>query len=285
MIENNVTAIVIALAAVLGLAIALVIYLFLRVRRIESECDLLTRGTHGKNFVEIVNDNIDQVHGLLQEVDVLSEQYAGVLRRMAGAVQHIGVVRYDAFRDMGGMMSFSVALLDDRGNGLTMSSIYGRTESRTYSKPVVERSSSYELSPEEKEAIRLAMQSKEYGALPVVARDREHEERLANLRLFHERELESPGPEEPETNAPERSERARGEGEPETRRARPAGGGGKRAPTPEEPKILGGEELLGDDYPQRQRQTGRGAGGVSGSRPRGLNTPVERLRDREPGRE
>ena len=176
-------------------ALAVIIYLFMRTRRVELECELLLRGTEGTNFVEIVNVNIDQVQGLLQEMEALSERYAAVLRRVAGAVQHVGVVRFDAFRDLGGLLSFAVALLDDRGNGLCFSSIYGRSESRTYAKPVIERSSSYELSPEEREAIRLAMQSKEMGALPVEAKDREHEERMANLRLFHDREYLARSPE------------------------------------------------------------------------------------------
>ncbi len=188
MVETNITPIVIVISVLLAAAIALIVYLYWRTRRIESDYELLIRDTEGHNFVQIVSDNIEQVDVLLHEVGRLSEQYAQVLRRVAGAVQHVGVVRFDAFRDLGGLLSFAVALLDDRGNGLVFSSIYGRSESRTYAKPVVERSSSYELSPEEREAIRLAMQSKELGALPVEARDREHEERMANLRLFHDRE-------------------------------------------------------------------------------------------------
>src|SRR5450759_2049780 len=195
MIKNNITAIVLVLGGLLVVALAIIAYLFWRTRRIELECELLLRGSDGSNFVEIVNDNIDQVQGLLQEMEALSERYAAVLRRVAGAVQHVGVVRFDAFRDLGGLLSFAVALLDDRGNGLCFSSIYGRSESRTYAKPVIERSSSYELSPEEREAIRLAMQSKEMGALPVEAKDREHEERMANLRLFHDREYLARSPE------------------------------------------------------------------------------------------
>jgi hypothetical protein len=189
MIQNNLTPIVIVLGAMVVIAIALIVYLFLRLRRVESEYDLLTRDAEGKNFVEIVNDNIEQVENLLEEVDGLSERYAWVLKRMAGAVQHVGVVRFDAFRDLGGLLSFAVALLDDRGNGLILSSIYGRSESRTYAKPIVERGSKYELSPEEQEAIRLAMQSKEMGALPVEAKDRDHVEKMANLRLFHDKEF------------------------------------------------------------------------------------------------
>lgn len=188
MIQNNITAIVIALAAVCLLSVIFIVFLFWRMRRQEGDYDLLTRGSEGQNFVEIVNENIVQTLKLRDEVESLSERYAFVLRRIAGAVQHVGVVRYDAFRDLGGLLSFSVAVLDDRGNGLVMSSIYGRSESRTYAKPIVERSSSYLLSPEEKEAIRLAMQSKDMGALPVEATDPEHEEKIANLKLFHDRE-------------------------------------------------------------------------------------------------
>lgn len=189
MIQNNITAITIVLAAVLTVAVVLAVYLFWRIRRLEGECELLLRDARGQNFVEIVNDNIAHVERLMGEVDGLSERYAWVLRRMAGAVQHVGVVRFDAFRDLGGLLSFAVALLDDRGNGLVMSSIYGRSDSRTYTKPIVERGSKYELSPEEREAIHLAMQSKERGALPVEAKDTEHDERMANLRLFHDKEL------------------------------------------------------------------------------------------------
>jgi len=231
MVQHNITAIVIALGALLLLALAVVAYLFMRTRRIELECELLLRGSEGTNFVEIVNDNIDQVHGLLEEMEALSERYAAVLRRVAGAVQHVGVVRFDAFRDLGGLLSFAVALLDDRGNGLIFSSIYGRSESRTYAKPVIERSSSYELSPEEREAIRLAMQSKEMGALPVEAKDREHEERMANLRLFHDREYLARSPEaRAEAEARIREERLDVEQRPPARRPAPQQEEGGRAP-------------------------------------------------------
>jgi hypothetical protein len=66
------------------------------------------------------------------------------------------VVRYDAFGDMGGQLSWSAALLDDNGNGIVLTSIHGRSESRTYAKNVGEWSSDQTLSPEEEEAIDAA---------------------------------------------------------------------------------------------------------------------------------
>jgi hypothetical protein len=66
-------------------------------------------------------------------------------------------VRYDAFGDMGGRMSFTAALLDDSGDGLVITSINGRTEARAYAKGVKQGTSDQSLSPEETEAISLAL--------------------------------------------------------------------------------------------------------------------------------
>lgn len=74
------------------------------------------------------------------------------------ALRHVGVVRYDAFGDMGGRLSFSAALYDDRGNGLVISSINGRSETRTYAKALVDLRSEHNLSPEEEQAIEAARQ-------------------------------------------------------------------------------------------------------------------------------
>ena len=73
-----------------------------------------------------------------------------------GALRHVAVVRYDAFGDMGGRLSFSAALFDDSGDGLVISSINGRSETRTYAKSLVGLQSDHTLSPEEKEAIETA---------------------------------------------------------------------------------------------------------------------------------
>jgi hypothetical protein len=76
----------------------------------------------------------------------------------------VAVHRYDAFEDMGGKLSFSAAFLDAHGTGVVISCINGRMEARTYAKPVEQGRSSYNLSPEEQEAIRLAFAT---GKAPV----------------------------------------------------------------------------------------------------------------------
>src|SRR5690349_5973845 len=88
----------------------------------------------------------EDVHGLRQEVAALKGEAADALR-------HLAVVRYDAFGDMGGHLSWSLALLDDGGHGVVLTSIHGRSEARTYAKSIAAWSCEGQLSPEEEEAI------------------------------------------------------------------------------------------------------------------------------------
>ena len=91
----------------------------------------------------------EDVHGLRQEVAALKAETADALR-------HLSVVRYDAFGDVGGHLSWSLALLDDAGHGVVLTSIHGRSEARTYAKSISSWSCEQQLSPEEEEAIEHA---------------------------------------------------------------------------------------------------------------------------------
>jgi hypothetical protein len=88
----------------------------------------------------------EDVHGLRQEVAALRDEGRDALR-------HLAVVRYDAFGDMGGHLSWSLALLDDGGHGVVLTSIAGRSEARTYAKSVSAWTCEQPISPEEEEAI------------------------------------------------------------------------------------------------------------------------------------
>ncbi len=76
---------------------------------------------------------------------------------LQGCLQRVGLVRFDAFNDTAGQQSFAVALLDNQGNGVVITSLFGRTESRCYAKPITHGSSTHRLSDEEKAAIRQAL--------------------------------------------------------------------------------------------------------------------------------
>jgi hypothetical protein len=113
----------------------------------------------------------DAVGALLGKIDRL-EQAVRALNatdnrqqvQIEGSVRRVGVMRYDAFEDVGGRLSFSCALLDEHGTGVVLTSINGRQETRVYAKPVTAGQRTYNLSREEEEAIRQAMHTDEQQA-------------------------------------------------------------------------------------------------------------------------
>ena len=110
---------------------------------------LALRRTRTRSAGEGVEALPEDVHGLRQEVAALKAESADALR-------HLSVVRYDAFGDVGGHLSWSLAVLDDAGHGVVLTSIHGRSEARTYAKSISSWSCEQQLSPEEEEAIEHA---------------------------------------------------------------------------------------------------------------------------------
>jgi hypothetical protein len=149
---------VVALAAAgvavlsLGLALALTV----RFNRLATAHEALLAGDTGATFVEAVTRQHREAEALRTEVSNLREDLAAARADLSDALRHVAVVRYDAFGDMGGRLSFSAALLDDAGDGLVLTSINGRSETRTYAKGVKAGESDHSLSPEELQAIGYA---------------------------------------------------------------------------------------------------------------------------------
>ena len=97
--------------------------------------------------------NRQETSSLPQDPRALRQEVAALKAENAQALRHVAVIRYDAFTDTGGQLSWSMALLDDSGSGVVLTSIQGRNESRTYAKNVASWSSESQLSPEEEDAI------------------------------------------------------------------------------------------------------------------------------------
>jgi hypothetical protein len=88
--------------------------------------------------------------------DQLAVELDELRSAVSTSLRHLAVVRYDAFGDMGGHLSWSMALLDDGGDGVVVTSIHGRSDSRTYAKNIAGWTTKTQLSPEEEEAISFA---------------------------------------------------------------------------------------------------------------------------------
>ena len=91
-----------------------------------------------------------------EEIARLGERHNKLHEQFARSVQRIGLVRFDAFPDVGGEQSFALALLDREMNGVVISNLYSRSDSRVYAKEVTGGRSQHALSDEELEAIRRA---------------------------------------------------------------------------------------------------------------------------------
>jgi hypothetical protein len=152
-----------ALAGAAGAALALVACALLgfRLRRLRagqravlgnhSDADLVAHAVELQAAFAALRDWVDDV------ATTLDGRLAAAELRLSGAVTHRALVRYDAYNEMSGRQSLSIALLDDTRSGIVLSSIHHRDQARIYAKQVHAGKSELELSPEEQDALRLAL--------------------------------------------------------------------------------------------------------------------------------
>jgi hypothetical protein len=154
--DKTVEIVALAAAGTAALSLLVALALWTRLRRMRRAYSVLQGDRRGEDFVSLVGRQGTTVEELRAEVERLRDRVKAMNREIADALRHVAVVRYDAFPDMGGRLSFSAALLDDDGDGLVLTSINGRSETRTYAKGVKGWRSDHQLSPEETQAIGFA---------------------------------------------------------------------------------------------------------------------------------
>ena len=126
----------------------------LRLRRLNARLNALTRGGDDHNLEQILTAHLDKVEQTQHNLTTL-EQAVGVLQaQLPGCLQQVHLLRYDAFEDVGGEQSFSLALLNAQGDGLMLTSVYSRMDARVYAKAIQEGRSSHVLSQEEERVLR-----------------------------------------------------------------------------------------------------------------------------------
>lgn len=106
---------------------------------------------------EVLDRALARVDGLGQRVEALNALHHELAALAERSIQRIGVVRFNPFADTGGDQSFAIALLDARGDGVVISSLHSRSETRIFTKAVGGHRSGHPLSVEEQEAIRQAL--------------------------------------------------------------------------------------------------------------------------------
>jgi hypothetical protein len=156
---SELIAIIAGAVAVIGLAGVIVLASALsRLRHAQrtvlgehGERDLVAYGVELQQAFSVLRDYVEDVG---QRLDT---RLAAAERRLDGAVTHRALVRYDAYNEMSGHQSLSIALLDANRSGIVLSSIHHRDSARLYAKQVTAGEPELTLSPEEEEALRVAL--------------------------------------------------------------------------------------------------------------------------------
>jgi Protein of unknown function (DUF4446) len=153
--------IALAAAAVAVLALICCGVLIVNVRRLRR-AQRLVIGEHGEQDLILhaatMQEAFEALRDYVEETAMrLDGRLASAETTLRGTIAHCSLVRYDAYNELSGRQSMSIALLDDERSGIVLSCIHHRDQARVYGKRVQEGRGELELSPEEAEAVRLAL--------------------------------------------------------------------------------------------------------------------------------
>jgi uncharacterized protein YlxW (UPF0749 family) len=172
-LTSTVGVVAIAAGAVAVVALLTTIVLAFRLRRMRSEQravlgdrrqDLVTHAASLQSQFEALHEYVEDVAARLNQRMGTAEH------RIDGAVSYCSLVRYDAYGEMSGRQSMSIALLDSSRSGVVLTAIHHRDQARLYAKQIHDGVGEFELSPEEDEAIKVALQGGGAAHQPTSAR-------------------------------------------------------------------------------------------------------------------
>jgi hypothetical protein len=150
-----------AAAAIALIALAVAVVALVRLRRLRADQRVLLGGGSAEDLVghaARIEQEFRALHAYVGDVAARLDGRLGTAEhRLDGAIAYRGLVRYDAYNEMSGRQSTTIALLDASRSGVVLSSIHHRDQARLYAKQVREGRGELELSPEEEEAVRIAL--------------------------------------------------------------------------------------------------------------------------------
>lgn len=149
--------ILIVLIILILILFLIIIIQFSAINKLEKRYRKFMRGVDNKNIEEIIISYLDRVDSAVQQSNDIKISVEEINSRLNNCVQKYSIMRYRAFEDVGSDLSYSIALLDNKNDGIILTGIYGRTDSTTYAKPIDKGLSRYELSEEENYVLKDAI--------------------------------------------------------------------------------------------------------------------------------
>lgn len=145
--------ILIAYSIIIFILLVVQIRTAVKLKKLSSKYKKLLNGTNDKSLEQLIFDTMNLSNDIASENKEIVKRIKNIEREMQNCIQKVGVVRYNAFENVGSDLSFSIALLDNNDNGVVISGIYTRESSATYAKKIVNGQSKHALSAEELQAI------------------------------------------------------------------------------------------------------------------------------------
>ena len=142
------------------LVIVLFVYcviLHIRLGSLKKKYDFFMQGEHGASLERKLSVEVSEIRDAAKGLEYLLSEQVAIRNIQSNTLQKIGFIKYNAFENIGNDLSFALTLLDGNNNGICISSIYGRNESRIFSKPIVKGKSLVSLSQEELESLNEAL--------------------------------------------------------------------------------------------------------------------------------
>jgi hypothetical protein len=156
-LADNLALLAAAIGIVLLLLLIAVLIQSIRLGRAVRSYRSLARGGSDASLADVLDLQVRRVEAVGARLEELDRLAGEMEQRTLTSIQHIGLVRFNPFDDTGSDQSFVIALLDDRRDGIVLSSLHGRANTRLFAKPVERGESSHTLSEEEAQAIRIAV--------------------------------------------------------------------------------------------------------------------------------
>lgn len=146
-----------ALGFIIFIMLFLIITMKMDISDMQRRYKKMMAGSEGENIEAMLTRNTDEVAKFAEEQQKTNDDIKRIEDLLERAITRVAVVRFNAFEDTSSELSYCVALLDDNKNGVIISAINGREESRSYAKPIENgMSSQYKLTKEEEQALREA---------------------------------------------------------------------------------------------------------------------------------
>lgn len=155
--EQLVFYVTIALSVVSIILAVLLIIVLCKLKTLKRRVDNLTRGKDTESMEDIIINYLERVESLEEGEEITRAALNAIKDNLKITYQKTGLVKYDAFREMSGALSYSLALLDKENNGVLISSMYSREGCYTYAKEIIKGESKINLSEEEAEALKQAV--------------------------------------------------------------------------------------------------------------------------------